>query len=197
MNMKHMFVMKNSFWSDAARCGAYVGLLLAASSVLETGAVLSGKMGLYAVVIFEWLAVVALHIYLLLRFTRQRSAFYAAEEGFSFGQGYGYVLAVSLPAGVILGVANYIFVHLVLGYERYVDKISDILSQFVSMSGAQNASLTMLVEQLQQTPEPSLLATIWSGIWSSLLFGAVFGLIVAGVSARAPQLFSDKGSDHE
>lgn len=189
--------MKNSFWSDAARCGAYVGLLLAVSSVLETGMVLSGKLGLYAVIIFEWLAVVALHIYLLLRFTRRRSALYAVEEGFSFGQGYGYVLAMSLLAGVILGAVNYIYLHLVLGYDRYVEKITDILSQLVSMSGAQNASVTMLVEQLQHMPEPSLLATIWSGIWSSLLFGAVFGLIVAGVLARAPQLFSDKGSDHE
>ncbi len=189
--------MKKSFWSDAARCGAYIGLLLAASSVLETGMALSGKLGLYAVIIFEWLAVVALHIYLLLRFTRQRSALYAVEEGFSFGQGYGYALAMSLLAGVILGAVNYIYLHLVLGYDRYVEKITDILSQLVSMSGAQNASVTMLVEQLQHMPEPSLLATIWSGIWSSLLFGAVFGLIVAGVSARAPQLFSDKGSDHE
>ena len=189
--------MKNSFWNDAARCGAYVGLLLAVSSVLETGMALSGKLGLYAVIIFEWLAAVALHFYLLFRFTRRRSALYTAEEGFSFGQGYGYVLSASLLAGLILGVVNYIFVHLILGYEHYIGRVSDTMTRLVSMSGGQNASVTMLVQQLQNTPEPSLFATIWSGIWSSLLFGAVFGLIVAGVSSRAPQLFSDSNSDHE
>lgn len=189
--------MKNSFWSDAARCGAYVGLLLAASSVLETSLVLSGKTGLYVLLIFEWLAVVVLHFYLLLRFTRRRSALYTADEGFSFGQGYGYLLAVSLLAGLILGVVNYIFVHLVLGYDSYVAKVSDILMQFAAMGGSSVAPMATFVEQLRNTPEPSLLATVWGGIWSSLLFGAVFGLIVAGVSARAPKPFADNGSDHE
>lgn len=193
-----MVAMKNSFWSDAARCGAYIGLLLAASSVLETSLALSGKMGLYVLLIFEWLAVVALHFYLLLRFVRRRSALYTADEGFSFGQGYGYGLSMSLLAGLILGVVNYIFVHLVLGYEHYVEKISDVVAEFAAMGGSSSsAPLAALVEQLQNTPEPSLLATVWGGIWSSLLFGAVFGLIVAGVSARAPRPFADNGSDHE
>lgn len=192
-----MVAMKNSFWSDAARCGAYIGLLLAASSVLETALTVSGKMGLYVLLIFEWLAVVALHFYLLLRFVRRRSALYTVDEGFTFGQGYGYVLSMSLLAGLILGAVNYIFVHLVLGYERYVEKIADVVEKFAAMGGGSSAPLVALVEQLQNTPEPSLLATVWGGIWSSLLFGAVFGLIVAGVSARAPKPFADNGSDHE
>lgn len=190
--------MKNSFWSDAARCGAYVGLLLAASSVVENSLMLSGKMGLYALLIVEWLAVVALHFYLLLRFTRRRSALYTVDEGFTFGQGYGYAVSLSLLAGVILGAVNYIFVHLVLGYERYVEKIAEVVSQFAAMGGSKSAAPMMtVIEQLQNTPEPSLLATIWSGVWSSLLFGAIFGLIVAGVSARAPKPFGDNDANHE
>ncbi|MCM1150520.1 MAG: DUF4199 domain-containing protein [Alistipes sp.] len=189
--------MKKSFWNEAARCGAYVGLLLAVSSVLEGGMTLSGKLGLYVLMIFEWLAAVALHFYLLYRFARQRSALYSADEGFSFGQGYGYVLAMSVPAGLILGVANYIFVHLVLGYDRYVEKIASVVSDFAGMGGGMNAQVMTLLEQLRNTPEPSLLSTVWGGIWSSLLFGAVFGLIVAGVLSRAPQPFADNDSADE
>ncbi len=190
--------MKKSFWSDAARCGAYVGLLLAASSVVENLLMLSGKMGLYAVLIVEWLSVVALHFYLLLRFTRQRSMLYSVDEGFTFGQGYGYTVAMSLLGGLILGAVNYIFIHLVLGYEHYVEKIAGVMSQFAAMGGSKSAAPMMaVIEQLQATPEPSLLATVWGGVWSSLLFGAIFGLIVAGVLVRAPKPFGDNDAAHE
>ena len=52
-----------------------------------------------------------------------------------------------------------------------------------------------LVEQLRNTPEPSLFSTILGGIWSSVFFGLFFGLIVAGMTARAPQPFA--GNDNE
>lgn len=188
--------MKNSFWSDAARCGAYVGLLLAVSSVLETGMALSGKLGVYALLAFEWLAAVALHFYLLYRFTRQRSALSSADDGFSFGQGYGYQLAVSVPAGLILGVANYIFVHLVLGYDRYVEKITEVMEQLAGMGG-NSAPMAAVIKQLNDMPEPSLFSTIWGGVWSSLLFSLFFGLIIAGVLARSPKPFADNDADHE
>lgn len=189
--------MEKSFWSDAARCGAYVGLLLAVSSVLETGLALSGKLGLYALIAIEWLAAVALHFYLLYRFARRRSALYSADDGFSFGQGYGFVLSASLLAGLILGAVNYIFVHLVLGYGHYVEKITDIVDGFASMGGGSAAPVSALVEQLKNAPEPSLFATVWGGIWSSLLFGAVFGLIIAGMLSRKPQPFAGNGADNE
>lgn len=188
--------MEKSFWNEAARCGAYVGLLLAVSSVLETSLALSGSLGLYVVMIFEWLAAVALHFYLLYRFTRQRSALYSPEAGFSFGQGYGYVLSMSLLAGLILGAVNYVFVHLALGYERYVEKVTGVVEQFAGMGG-NNALVETAVSQLRNAPEPSLFATVWGGVWSSLLFGAVFGLIVAGVLARSPKPFADNDSVHE
>ncbi len=188
--------MEKSFWNDVARCGAYVGFLLAVSSVSETGMIFSGKPWAFAILILEWLAAVALHFYLLFRFVRQRSALYSADDGFSFGQGYGYLLCMSLPAGLILGVAEYVFVHLVLGYERYVAKIADLLTEFAAMGG-NDAPVAALVKQLRNMPEPSLLATIWSGVWSSLLFASVFGLIVAGVLARSPKPFADNDAYHE
>ena len=186
--------MEKTFWSDAARYGAYVGLLLAASSVLETGVLFSGKIGLYAIIMIEWLAVAVLHFYLLLRFTRRRSALAAAADGFSFGEGYGYVLSMSLPAGLLLGVVNYIFLHLVLGYGNYVDKIGDIFARLAGKSGM-TGPVEALVEQLRNTPEPSLFSTILGGIWSSVFFGLFFGVIVAGMTARAPQPFA--GNDNE
>ena len=83
---------KNSFWNNAARQGAILGAVLAASSVLENMMMLSGRLALYALLTVETIAVIVLHYYLLHRYTRQRAALYTTEEGFTFGQGYGYLL---------------------------------------------------------------------------------------------------------
>ena len=40
-----------------------------------------------------------------------------------------------------------------------------------------------------------MLKTVWGGVWSSLLFGGIFGLIIAGVIARAPKPFDNGGNE--
>ncbi|MDE6569278.1 MAG: DUF4199 domain-containing protein, partial [Alistipes sp.] len=71
------------FWNEAAKCGAVLGALLAVSFVLENWVTTSGRMGLYYLLILEWVAVGGLHFWLLLRFTRKCSAAYNVEEGFT------------------------------------------------------------------------------------------------------------------
>lgn len=186
---------KNSFWNNAARQGAILGAVLAVSSVLENMMMLSGRLTLYALLTVETIAVIVLHYYLLHRYTRQRAALYTAEEGFTFGQGYGYLLAVSGFAGVIVGIVQYIYLHLIVGYANYVDHVVASVTETLAASGGMSASMEPLMSQtlaqLQSAPEPTVLATVWSGIFSSLLFGAFFGLIIAGVQARAPRPFDD------
>lgn len=185
----------NSFWNSAARQGAVLGAVLAASSVLENLIMISGRIGLYMLLTVEMIAVVVLHYYLLHRYTRQRAALYTAGEGFTFGQGYGYLLAVSGFAGVIVGIVQYIYLHLIVGYANYVDHVVTSVTETLAASGGMSASmeplLNQMIAQMQSAPEPSVLATVWSGIFSSLLFGAFFGLIIAGVQARAPRPFDD------
>lgn len=185
----------NSFWNSAARQGAVLGAVLAASSVLENLIMISGRIGLYMLLTVEMIAVVVLHYYLLHRYTRQRAALYTAGEGFAFGQGYGYLLAVSGFAGVIVGIVQYLYLHVIVGYGNYVDRMVETMTQMLAASGGMTAAMEPLMSQtlaqLQSAPEPSVLSTVWSGIFSSLLFGAFFGLIIAGVQARAPRPFDD------
>ena len=186
---------KNSFWNNAARQGAILGAVLAVSSVLENMMMLSGRLTLYALLTVETIAVIVLHYYLLHRYTRQRAALYTAGEGFTFGQGYGYLLAVSGFAGVIVGIVQYIYLHLIVGYANYVDHVVASVTETLAANGGMTAAMEPLMSQtlaqLQSAPEPTVLATVWSGIFSSLLFGAFFGLIIAGVQARAPRPFDD------
>ena len=139
------------------------------------------------------------HYYLLHRFTRNRSKLYSAEEGFSFGQGYLFVLAVSAFAGVIVGGVQYIYLHLIMGYSNYTSRLVEALTDMMALGGGVPASMESVMaqslEQIQTAPAPSVLATVWGGIWVSLLFGAVFGLIIAGVLSRAPRPFDTQAGE--
>lgn len=191
---------KNNFWNDAARYGALLGAVLSVSFILENWMTLSGRMTMYALMTVEWIAVVVLHYYLLHRFTRSRSMLYTAEEGFTFGQGYGYLMVVSAFAGIIVGVVQYVYLHLVLGYSNYTERMVEAVTDMLSMGGNVSASyegmIVPMLEQIQSAPAPSVIATVWGGMFTSLLFGAVFGLIIAGVLARAPRPFDTLQSDN-
>lgn len=184
---------KNNFWNDAAKCGAVLGAVLSVSFILENLMTVSGKMSLYVLLTVEWIAVMVLHYYLLHRFTRQRSGLYSKEEGFTFGQGYGYLLIVSGFAGIIVGLVQCIYLHLIIGYSNYTAKLTAALTDMISRSGEVPASMESVIaqslDQIQTAPVPSVLSTVWSGIFTSLFFGALFGLIIAGVLSRSPKPF--------
>ncbi len=184
---------RNSFWNDAARCGAVIGGLLGVSYLLETAIQLSGNMMLYVLLVLEFFGVVALHYYLLHRYTRCRSMLYSADEGFTFGQGYGFLLTISGFAGIILGCVQAVYLHLIVGYSAFVERTLAALSEILSRNGGMNASVepffSQLVAELQSAAAPSVVQTVLGGIWSSLFFGLVFGLIIAGVLSRQPKPF--------
>ena len=96
---------KSNFWNDACRGGAIIGLVMAVSNVAEQAMLLKGGIGMYGLVIVEWLALAGVFIWLLYRFTRKRAALYAPEEGFSFGQGFGFIVVMSLLSGLIAGLS--------------------------------------------------------------------------------------------
>ena len=106
-----------------AKCGAVIGLILAVSSVLENSVFFTSGTGFLYLMLLEFFAVAAVHYYLLHRYTRRRSQLYTADEGFSFGQGYGFLLAVSGFAGIIVGVVQAVYLHLIVGYANYIDHL--------------------------------------------------------------------------
>lgn len=183
-------------WNQVARQGAVLGIILAASSIFEWEAALSGKLGWMGLIFLEWIAVVVLHYYLLNRYTKQYGAAFSAEEGFSFGKAYGYLLNVSLFAGVVVGAVQALYLHAIVGYSnymaRYVEMMKGLIAQMSSGGQQMAAILRQTMEQMQQAEAPSIISTAFSGIWSVVLFGLLFGLIIAGVLARSPKMFASK-----
>lgn len=189
---------QKTFWSTAATQGGVIGLVLAVSMWFETYASLSGRTGLMGLMLVEWIAVVILHYWLLNRYTKQYAAQFPAEEGSPFFRGYGYVLILSAFAGVILGLAQAVYLHGVMGYGAYLEQYAASLKQILSQSPASSQMEPMLKQmfaQLEAAPVPSVLQTAWNGVTGSLLFGGLFGLIIAGVRSRRPELFTPKSEE--
>lgn len=184
---------KTSFWNDAAKYGAMVGLLLAVSSVVENSIVLSGRLWLYMLLMVEWVAAVVLHYYLLHRFTRRRAMQRDETEGFSFGEAYGFIAAMSALGGIISGAVQYVYVYGIIGYGRYIERSADALYSLMARNGNASASMENLlsqsVAQMQQSPEPSVFSAVGGGVLTSLLFGLVFGLFIASTVSRPAKPF--------
>ncbi len=190
---------KENFWSDAARCGAVLGLILSGSFLLETAFSLSGNGTLRNLVAVESVAVAVLHYYLLHRYTRQRSRLFSREEGFQFMHAYAFIQVISIFAGLLVGCTNFILTHLVIGYDRFLELSSQSLAEIASQAGNQmlQGSINEMIMALQQADEPTLFDTIFSNVFTGWLFGAVFGLIISGVLARRPQLFGEQNKEED
>ena len=191
---------KQLFWQQTAKQGGVLGVILAFSMLFESYTSLSGNMGLMSLMVFEWIAVVVLHYYLLHRYTKQYSSLFPQEQGFTFGQGYGYLMIVSAFAGVIVGLVQAIYLHMILGYPAYVERLITSMQTMLASGGPASSSVESLLAQsfaeVQNAPIPSVLSTVWGGLFNTILFAAVFGLIIAGVLSRAPKLF-DRPTDEE
>ncbi len=193
---------RKTFWNEAAKWGVIVGLLLSVSFVVENLITVSGKMWLYYLMMLEWIGVVVLHFWLLLRFAQNRSRLYGAAVGFTFGQGYGAVMTVSAFAGVIVGVVQAVYLHLIVGYSNHIERIIAAVTELVSKSGSQMPAsmeelLSQSFQQLRTAPVPSVLQTVWGGLFSALFFGAVFGLIIAAITTRAPRPFDETNEESD
>lgn len=189
---------QETFWRDAARGGAIIGLLLSASFVVEYSLNLfTAGMGMKIVQQIISFGVFALHYYLLHRFTRNRAALYPREDGFTFMQGYAFIQTVSALSGLIVGCTNFIYIHLFLGYDRFVELSSKALAELATQSGdnALTATINQAIALVHEAEEPTLIDTLFGSVLSGWLYGAVFGLIIAGVISRRPQLFDNRDND--
>lgn len=185
--------MKSVFWNLISKYGAILGVILALSSVAEPMMITAGYIYSGA---FVWVAVFVLHLYLLHRFTKQYSNSFSKDDGFSFGTGYGFIVLVSLFAGIIVGLANYIYTNIIIGYENQVDSMIATMEKILSMNeGSMPASIEPMfyqyVNELQNVVEPSIIDTVWGGALGGAFFGAIFGLVIAGINSRSPQPFED------
>ena len=169
---------QNSFWSDASRGGAIVGL---------TGVVFSFiGMSIPSIGFIANLANFVITIYLLFYFTRRRSMLYA-DEGFTYSQSLGFIVAMAIFAGIIAGAyqivaSNFFFSEV---FEESLNTSIATLKQTGLYSNDMMDQMGGMMRSYIFSPIPALISNIVSNI---LMFG-FYGLFISIGTKREPDIF--------
>lgn len=169
---------KGNFWSEASRGGAIIGLVCVAFALL-------GMLIPSIAFLFNLASFVAI-IYLLFRFARARAALYA-QEGFTFMQSLGFIVAMSLFTGIVMGAyqivaSNFLFT------EQVEEILSNVISTYSQMGVFDNATMDKMSSMMRNYLF-SPIYVLMSNILSYLFYFAFIGLFVSLGTKREPDMF--------
>lgn len=177
--------MKSSFWSDASRYGAIIGVVEISFMLLERVIAGSGFLSMLVMI-----AHLAAYIWLIVLFTKRR-ALLSGDEGFGYGKSLSYILAMGLFAGVIVGGYEIIARNLLFTefYNRVVVEQLNIMRGIVAQNHAMGSmsDLKQLVEKTTFSP----LWIVFGSIFSMFIKSLFFGLIVSFVTRKEEQIFEE------
>ena len=169
---------QNSFWSEASRGGAILGLAGVVFSLLG--------MALPSIAFIASLANFVVTIYLLFYFTRRRSMLFT-EEGFTYTQSLGFIVAMAIFAGIIAGAyqivaSNFLFSDM---FEESVTTSLATLKQTGLYNNDMMDQMSSTMRSYIFSPIPALLSNIVGNV---LLFG-FYGLFISIGTKREPDIF--------
>ena len=185
------------FLNDMLTKGAILGGVMMVSGILETSMICYGSSSKWlAIMTAEIFVAMAIYIWLTFRFTKNYAKLVLAERKhlpfFSFGNGFAYVVSISMLSGVIATLGNYMFRHYIVGFENYISAnvklIQDVISN-TEVPASMVGTYDQMFKTIESQSEPSLISAIFSGVWTYLISGTVVGLIVAAITKREPQIF--------
>lgn len=192
------------FWYDVLRSGAILGVVMALSRIVEMyllaySSLDMGSMSMWF--LLEWVVAAVIFVWLLVRMSKRRAAATDPKYGYSYSMALAYILMISMLAGIMVGVADTLFIG-VMGYDAYIDgmigRIDEIRQLYVSMNiTSVDADFSAMISALRSAERPSMMSAIFSMFNSYVLVGGVVGLVVAGVVCRKPQILSENQDDDE
>jgi hypothetical protein len=186
-NLKLIDTMKkSSFWSDASRGGAIIGLICAALALL-------GMLIPSVAFVFSLANFVAI-IYLLFHFTRSRSALYT-KEGFTYSQSLGFIIAMAIFTGIVMGAyqiiaSNFLFT------EKFEETLSQVIATYSQMGVMDNATMDKMSGMMRNYMF-SPIYVLLSNILSYIFYFAFIGFFISIGTKREPDLFDQEDSADE
>ncbi len=175
---------RNGFWNEASRCGAIVGLVNVAFELV--------KSVVPALGFITGLASFVVTIYLLWHFTARRAKGFG-NEGFTYGQSLGFIVAMGIFAGIVTGAYQIVASNFLL-VNKYEEMYNTVIAAYSQMRVFDNATMNTVTKVLRSTlfsPLPVLLNNVLSGV---LGYG-FFGLFISIGTKREPDMFDS--SDEE
>lgn len=166
------------FWYEASQGGAVVGGVNVLFSVIG--------MALPSVAFVASLANFVLTIYLLYHFTRRRSMHFV-QEGYTFSESLGFIVAMGLFAGIVAGAyqivaSNFLFP------ETFEQTLSTTISTLQQTGVYNNDMMDQMATMMRSyifSPVPALLSNVVGNVF---LF-AFYGLFISIGTKREPEIF--------
>ena len=184
--------MNREFWSDVLRSGAIIGGVMSLSYIFERYVLAFSDMVLLkasAIYCIEWLVACVVFIWLLARFTRRRANALPVQMGATYSYLLSYILFVSMLSGVLVGVAETLYVS-VMDYESYIagliGRIDQLQQMYIDM-GISASDMTIFEQyttQLRYMEQPSIFVTVFSQLQMYAIMGCIPGFIIASVNSR-------------
>ena len=177
---------KGNFWSEASRGGAIIGLACIAFALL-------GMLIPSVAFIFNLASFVVI-IYLLFYFTRKRAAQFE-DEGFTFSQSLGFIVAMALFAGIISGAYQ-----IVASNFLFTEKFEEILTTSMAtlkQTGVYNADMMESMSGLMRSYTFSPIPVLMSNILSNVLYYGFLGLFISIGTKREPNIFETNDESDE
>lgn len=176
---------KNSFWNEASRCGAVIGLITVALSLLG--------MAVQSINFIASLANFVVTIYLLFYYTRRRAQRFS--EGYTYTQCLGFIVAIGIFAGIIAGAyqivaSNFLFTET---FEQTMNTTITTLQQSGLYTNEMMDQMGDMMRSYTFSPIPVLISNIIGNI---LLFG-FYGLFISIGTKHEPDIFDNNYSDEE
>ncbi len=179
---------RREFWFEALRGGTLIGLVSVAFALVVQFSgeriVLANILNIASTVITVLLAVGCLRRFAM-RFSR--------AEGFSYGKGVGFVVAMMLFAGVISGVYSAVMANFFIR-EEVLATVDMLMVDMQDMLPAGDFEQTYNLMRASVT-NPLLLTL--SSMLSNLFFGLLIGLCISVTTRRQPDIFADGNNSNE
>lgn len=189
--------MNRGFWTDVLRSGAMLGVVMSLSSIVERYIMAYSDLSLSTMSLLyfvEWIAFIALFIWMLYRSARRRAEGCDPRQGFGYAQALSYVLMVSILTGVVVGVVTTIFIS-AMGYEAYIDgmvaRMGEMTPYMASMD-MEKEYVEMLghtAKELRGAEQPTMLDNVLASVNNYIIGGGFVGLIIAAFVRREPNIF--------
>ncbi len=176
----------NSFWNEASRCGAIVGLVGVLFSLVG--------MMLPSITFVANLANFVVTIYLLFYYTRRRAQRFTSE-GYTYTQCLGFIVAMGIFAGILAGAyqivaSNFLFTEL---FEQTYNTTIATLQQSGVYTGEMMDQMSGMMRSYTFSPIPALMSNIFGNV---LLFG-FYGLFISIGTKNEPNIFDENDSNEE
>lgn len=179
--------MKNKFWNEASYGGAILGLVSISLSFI--GMYIPASVG----VVVSLVSFVAT-LYLLFYFTKRRADQFV-KEGFTYAQSLGFIVAMGIFAGIIIGAyqivaSNFLFT------EKFEEVYNTLVTTYAQMGTFDNNTMDTLKTLLRSytfSPLPVLITNVLASMFSY----AFYGLFISIGTKREPDLFDDDTTSEE